>query len=190
MDQTGVSGKIIPLLFLFLFAVEISAQNVFICKNGTVKFYSAAPLENIEATCRNANSILNTLNHEIAFIVPIRSFKFEKALMQEHFNEKYLESDKYPSASFKGKINEDIEWEKEGEFPCTATGTISIHGVERTVTESGVVTVAGKEVRLDSKMRIALADFNISIPKLLFQNIADTVDVMVSTVFSPFEKKQ
>src|SRR5258708_2971172 len=91
----------------FISAIGTTAQ-VYKFNNGKVSFFSEAPVENIEAHSASLNSILNTMTNEIAFIVPINSFQFKKQLMQQHFNEKYVESDKYPEAAYKGKINEKI----------------------------------------------------------------------------------
>ncbi|HNQ61307.1 MAG TPA: YceI family protein [Bacteroidia bacterium] len=177
----------LSLLTLFL-AVSAFGQSVFIDKGGKVTFYSEAPLENIEAKHTGVNSILNTSTNEVAFIVPIRGFTFEKELMQEHFNEKYLESDKYPKATYKGSIVDSIDWSVPGTYIVTTTGTFSLHGVEKEIQEQGTFTVDGNKINLQSQFKIAIADYNISIPKLLFQNIADTVLVTLNSDFEPFKK--
>lgn len=164
------------------------AQSVFIEKSGTVSFYSEAPLENIEAVHSGVNAILNTQTNELAFIVTIRGFKFEKELMQEHFNEKYLESDKYPKATYKCNIVDSIKWDVPGTYEVGSTGTFSLHGVDKEISEKGTFTIAGNKINLKSEFKIAIADYNISIPKLLFQNIADTVLVKLECNFEPFKK--
>jgi hypothetical protein len=85
-----------------------------------VSLYSKAPIEDIDALSDKGTSVFNAATGELAFSVPIRSFKFDKALMQEHFNENYMESDKYPQAIFKGKINEKPDVTKDGIYPVTA----------------------------------------------------------------------
>ncbi|REJ82926.1 MAG: YceI family protein [Bacteroidetes bacterium] len=164
------------------------AQNVFICKNGTASFFSSAPLEDIEALNNGVNSILNISNQEIAFIVPIRGFKFEKDLMQEHFNEKYMESDKFPQATFKGKILDTLNWSSAGIYNVSATGIMNIHGVEKEKTLKGKLEVKNQEFTIESSFKVAVAEFGISIPKLLFQNIADTVSVNVKAHYLPYKK--
>jgi hypothetical protein len=195
MDTSGLSGKLNTMVnkistlsfFLCLFSWTAIAQTVFMSKKGEVSFYSYAPLENIEAKTTNINSVLNTGTGEIAFIIPMRTFKFERELMEEHFNEKYIESDKYPQAIFKGKVNEKISME-DGKYDVTATGTLSLHGVDKLITEPGSLTVAGKTLKLETSFNLAVADFNISIPKLLFENIADTVQVRINALYEPFKK--
>src|SRR5687767_2349221 len=97
--------KIFLILLITSFSMLSKAQ-LYTCNEGVVTFFSEAPLENIEATNSRISSLLNTSNNEVMFIVHIRGFTFDKDLMKEHFNEKYLESDKYPTSTFKGKINE------------------------------------------------------------------------------------
>src|SRR5882757_9087161 len=125
--------KKIIVFFLLALSLDTFSQNIFMLKEGEVSFFSKAPVEDIDAHNTSAHSVLNTTTREVAFLVPIRKFVFQKALMQEHFNEKYMESDKYPMASFKGKINEDVDFSKDGETKVTATGQLSIHGVEKEV---------------------------------------------------------
>ena len=181
--------KLFILAFIFFVkTATCTAQSVYSCKEGHVSFFSEAPLENIEAHSRGVNSFLNIATKEVAFIISIRGFKFQKALMQEHFNEKYMESDKYPNASYKGKINEDIDFTKDGTYPVTSTGKMTIHGVEKEITHTGVLTVKKKEINLKSEFHVAIKDYNITIPKLLFQNIADTVLVKMEANYIPYQK--
>ena len=137
MDTTRVPGKIKDMrkIYFLLIVVSLShtafAQSVFIADSGQVSFFSSAPLEDIKAESNRVNSMINTTNGEVAFMIPMRTFKFAKALMQEHFNEKFIESEKYPHASFKGRINQKIDLTKKGVVSVTATGKLTIHGVER-----------------------------------------------------------
>jgi hypothetical protein len=181
--------KISTVIFiLFITVVVCEAQPVFSCKEGQVSFFSEAPLENIEAHSNGVNSFLNVSTKEVAFIISIRGFKFAKSLMQEHFNEKYMESDKYPNATFRGKINEDVDFTKDGTYPVTSTGKMNIHGVEKEVTHKGTLTIKKKEINLTSEFNVAIKDYNITIPKLLFQNIADTILVKMNANYLPYQK--
>ncbi len=173
---------------LFVLVVTGNAQSVFSCKEGQVSFFSEALLENIEAHSTGVNSFLNVSTKEVAFIIPIRGFKFAKSLMQEHFNEKFMESDKYPNATFSGKINEAVEFSKDGTYTTTSIGKLKIHGVEKEVTLSGTLVVIKKEIKLSSEFYVAIKDYNITIPKLLFQNIADTVLVKMNVNYIPYQK--
>jgi polyisoprenoid-binding protein YceI len=178
--------------FAIILAITLSSlsafSQVYIIKDGSVYFYSKAPIEDIEATTNNLQAILNTNTKEVAFIVPIRSFQFAKDLMKEHFNEKYMESDKYPNAAFSGKIKEDIDWTKDGTYTATATGDMKIHGVKHQETYSGTVTVKGEDISMNTKFRVAIKDYNIEKPKLVFQNIADTILVKMDANFKPYKK--
>ncbi len=184
-----MKGKLLIVSFILcVLALDCNAQSVFSCKEGHVSFFSEAPLENIEAHSNSVNSFLNVSSKEIAFIISIRGFKFAKSLMQEHFNEKFMESDKYPNATFSGKINEAIDFGKDGTYMATSTGKLKIHGVEKEVTLSGTLVLAKKEIKLSSEFKVAIKDYNITIPKLLFQNIADTVLVKMNVNYIPYQK--
>jgi hypothetical protein len=175
------------VLLLLLSAAFCKAQ-VYTAKSGTASFYSAAPMENIEAVSNSIQSILNTSTKSVAFIISIRSFQFKKDLMKEHFNEKYMESDKFPNATYSGKINEDIDLSKDGTFSVTSTGKIAMHGQEKEITVPGTFTVKNGEATLESNFQLAVADFKIEIPQLLFQNIADTVAVKLNISYQPYKK--
>ncbi len=181
-------NKII-LLIVLLTSAHVKGQNIFIDKAGKVSFFSEARLENIEAVHHGVNAMLNTLTNEVVFIVPIRGFKFEKELMQEHFNEKYMESDKFPKATFKCSIIDSVSWSVPGTYHVSAKGILNLHGVDKEITESGVITVDGNRISLSSEFDIAVAEYGITIPKLLFENIADTVRVTLQSNFEPFQKK-
>ncbi len=179
--------RFLIILFLLIFQRSFS-QSIFVSNKGEVSFYSKAPIEDIDATSNSMNSILNISTGEIVFVVPMTSFKFKKALMQEHFNEKYVESDKFPNATYKGKIAETIDYSKDGEYTVTSEGTLSIHGVEKPRKETGKITISNGEIRVQSEFRVAVKDHDIEIPKLLTENIADTVKVNFSAKYLPFKK--
>ncbi len=176
---------------LLFFSVFIGfAQPIYTVKNGLASFFSAAPLENIEAKNTSIKGILNTSTKEVHLIIPIRQYKFEKALMEEHFNENYLESEKFPNATYDGVINESIDFTKDGVYEVTSTGKLNIHGVDQQRTEKGKLTIKGDEISLETEMKVKLADFKIEIPKLVFQNIAEVVDVKFSATLKPYKKPE
>jgi hypothetical protein len=177
------------VLFLGWFSFTATAQSVFISDSGHVSFYSSAPLEDIKAACTQVNSIINTVTGEVAFMIPLRGFKFAKALMQEHFNEKYLESDKYPHATFKGRIVDPVNFDDNGTHAISARGKLGIHGIEKDVLETGTLEIRNRMLVLNTRFYVALADFNIAIPKILFNNIADTVEVNLNAIYHPYQKK-
>ncbi|MFN4235252.1 MAG: YceI family protein [Bacteroidia bacterium] len=180
--------KKIILIFLLL-PTAIFSQPIFTAVSSEVHFFSAAPLENIEATNKDAKSLLNTETKEVAVIIGIRQFKFEKPLMEEHFNENYMESDKYKTADFKGKINENIDFTKDGEYDVTVSGKLTIHGITQERTIPGKIIVNGKTIKVNSKFPVALKDHNIKIPRAVIQNIAESVDVTVNISYEPKASK-
>jgi hypothetical protein len=187
IHSTSMRKIFLSLLASLIFAAGSIAQ-VFTAKSGSATFFSEAPLENIEAKSTSVQSILNTSTKSIAFIISIRSFQFQKDLMQEHFNEKYLESDRFPNATYSGKINEDLDLSKDGSYEVTSTGKIAMHGQEKEITTPGTFTVKNGEATLESNFPLAVADFKIEIPQLLFQNIADTVAVKINVTYQPYKK--
>ena len=124
---------IIPVTFL-LFALTVNAQK-YITKNGYVSFFGHTPMEDIKADNNQVASILDISTGEIAFQVLIKSFQFEKALMQEHFNENYLESEKFPRSTFSGKITNlsEVNFSKSGKYEATVEGDLLIHGVTKKI---------------------------------------------------------
>src|SRR5687768_6756891 len=127
---------------------------IYTTKTCQVSFFSEAPMENIEAHNKVSFPILNTANREIAIRVPITGFVFEKSLMQEHFNENYMESGKYPNAVFKGTINEAIDFKKSGTHKVTVTGKLDIHGVTQDRTLDGTITINGEEITFASNFNV------------------------------------
>lgn len=178
------------LLFIcaWLCASATAAQDVYTCKNARLSFFSSSPLEDIEAKTDKGAAAINLKTKDIFFKVPISSFQFKKKLMQEHFNENYLESDKYPFAEFKGKINESTEFNKDGTYPVTVTGTLNIHGVEKTYTAKGSMVTKGNTITVISNFNVRVADHGIKIPSLVIQNVAEVVAVTVNAIYTPYSK--
>ena len=176
------------ILFLSI-APSVIAQKVFLATGGMAYFFSATPLENIEAKSQSMTAVLTTGSNKILFNMPMRTFKFDKSLMEEHFNEKYVESEKYPKAAFKGIINETIDWSRDTVASVTATGTFDLHGVTREVTEKGTLKILGDKINLVVAFNITLADYKIRIPKLMTTNIAEVIRVNIECDFNPYVKK-
>lgn len=151
-----------------------------------IKFFSSAPLEDIEAVNESATSLVDLSNNALVIIIPIKSFSFEKELMEEHFNENYLESDDYPKAVFKGTLS---GWDNEqGSSKATASGTLEMHGVTQDVTIEGDIDFDGNTLKLSSVFMIKLKDYKIKIPKAVFYNIAEEVEVTANLTYKPYEK--
>lgn len=153
----------------------------FITKNGFIQFYSETPVETIEADNRSVNSAYDHESGMFVFQVLMKSFEFEKALMQEHFNENYVESDQFPNATLKGQIvnNADIDISKKSEIPVTVKGDLTIHGVTQKIEEEGVMKIDGDMIHGTSTFIVKPADFDIKIPGAVVKNIAEEIEVRV-----------
>lgn len=150
-----------------------------------VRFFSEAPLENIEADNKLSKGIINLEKKEIAFVVPIKGFHFDKALMEEHFNENYMESDKYPLATFKGSFDNLPELKQGVAVEVVFKGKLTIHGVEKDREIPAKLTLLpGGQILGETKFMVKTADHNIEIPKLVVKNIAEEIEVTVKAYFS------
>jgi polyisoprenoid-binding protein YceI len=181
--------KFLLLTALTLFvSVQLQAQK-YMTRTGHVWFYSETPMETIEAHNNQVTSMLDTETGDMVFAVLMKSFQFEKALMQEHFNEKYVESDKYPKSSFKGSISnlDGINFTKDGTYSTTVQGNLSIHGVTQSVTTEGSLKVAGGKIEASALFQVMPEDYKIVIPKMVRDNIAKIMDIHVEIVYEPFE---
>lgn len=174
------------LTFILVVFAHIAGAQVYLTRNAKVTFFSETPLENIEATNNTVSSLVNATTDSVLVKIKNTAFTFKNALMQDHFNENYMESSKYPVSIFRGKINQKPDYSKDGNYHVTATGRMFIHGVERIVTIGGTLSVKGNEINLFSEFTVKPADYNISIPKLVFNKIAEEVKV---TFNSSYQKK-
>jgi hypothetical protein len=181
--------KHISIILLAWLAFYQAGGDTYICKTASVSLYSKAPIEDIEAKTGSGASVYNSATGDIAFSVSIKSFKFDKSLMQEHFNENYMESDKYPNAVFKGKIQEHPDLSKDGTYSVNATGDLDVHGVKQARTIPGTLTVKGGTVSLSTEFMVKCADHKIKIPTLVFHNIAETIKIQVAATYSKYQSK-
>ncbi len=179
---------LITALFCTVFA---GAQDIYYTKKGQISFYSKAPLENIEAHNNEVTSFIDKKKNELAFSLLIKSFKFEKALMEEHFNTTYMESDRYPKANFTGKVKnpEAVKWGTDGFYQITVEGTLTIHNVSHPVTTQATVIIKDKNVSGTAKFNVRLADYNIKIPSVVAKNIAEVVEITVDCQYTPMQNK-
>ncbi len=177
--------KSIILIVLLFISTSVVGQK-YISEKSNIVFFSSALLEDIEARNEKAKSVFNADNGDIVFSIPVNQFQFAKSLMQEHFNEKYMESDKYPKTIFKGKV---LDFEKGSENNNVWTeGELEIHGVKRNVKIQGNLIFKGEKVIIESKFIVKLEDYEIEIPKLLFHKIAEEVEVTVNFEYKRYEK--
>jgi polyisoprenoid-binding protein YceI len=181
------SIKIFAIAVTILLSHSVMAQLMKGDKS-TVSFYSKTPLEDIDAKNTSIVSVMNTATKDIQIQVVAKGFVFKSALMQEHFNENYMESEKFPISTFKGKINEAVDFAKDGVTKVTASGKLIMHGVSKEITISGTVTVKGEAVTVDAKFPVKLEDYEIKVPSLYVKNIAEVIDVTMSSTLLPFKK--
>ena len=180
--------KSIILASLVFTVFSVSAQKYF-TKEGKVYFHSKTQMEKIEATNSKATSVIDFSTGAIEWGVLVKAFKFEKALMQEHFNENYLESNKFPKSTFKGKIENvsSIQLGKDGSYPVVIKGTLDMHGVSKPVTDNATFVVKGGAISGTSKLKVLLADHNITVPAVVKDNISKEVEISISADYSVFK---
>ncbi|MCW8991453.1 MAG: YceI family protein, partial [Flavobacteriales bacterium] len=167
------------IICLLVSTISISAQDLYKATDGEISFFSEAPVENISAINKDVKALINAKNAEVAFIVTNVGFKFEKPLMEEHFNENYMESHKYKVSVFKGKIIDEVDFTKDGTYEVTAKGTLDIHGVTVEREIKGTLTISNGKINLTAEFDVALKDHKIKIPKVVVKNIAEVVKVTV-----------
>jgi len=148
-----------------------------------LSFFSKAPFEDIYAVSDQGLSAMDMESQTVYFKVLIRSFQFEKALMQEHFNENYLESDQYPYAEFKGKIDNPIDPNFSGTVLVTVSGKLTIHNVTKSYKVPGEISLTSGKMIATAEFPVALADHRIKIPRILIKNIAEVVKISVSATY-------
>jgi hypothetical protein len=179
-------------IFISFFLLLIIAGNgqAYVTKTGFIRFYSDSPLEKIEALNRTVNVALDAGTGDLVFRVLMKSFVFEKALMQEHFNENYVESDKFPNSTFLGKVTniKEVNFSKDGTYPVTIDGKLTIHGETRQISEKGTFEIREGRVSGKAKFNIALSDYKISIPGAVTDNISKIIEITVDVVLEKFNK--
>lgn len=164
------------IIFLFLISSTLKAQ-IYTASEMYVHIFSPAPIADIEAVSNVAKAKLNTAKNEVEIEIPISSFTFKKALMQTHFNEKYIESAKYPLAHFKGKFKEPLNLEVDGVYKVNFEGKFSIHGVEKPKTIVCTFTVKQQKIIFDTKFKLMSADYKIVAPDVIYRKVGQEVSV-------------
>ena len=181
--------KTIIIIFALMVGYAAQAQQ-FVAKTGKAHFLSKTSMEDIEGTSNTAVCALNTGNKKIVVKIRNSSFKFKDGLMQEHFNENYMESDKYEYSGLDAVIVENIDFTKDGVYDVTIIGTLDIHGVKVQRDIKGKLTIkGGVPVNGTAKFEVKLADHKIKIPSLLGSNIAEVIPVDVDFNYEKYEKK-
>lgn len=160
-------------------------ESLFRIEEGSISFESNAPLEVIKARSGELRGLINPEKRTFAFSIPMSSFQgFNSPLQREHFNENYLESSKYPNATFSGKIIEDIQFDQQGTYSIRAKGVLSIHGIEQERIIKSRLTIKETVLEVQSDFTVLLEEHNISIPKIVYQKIAEEIQVQIQATFS------
>lgn len=154
---------------------------------GQIDFFSKTPLENIEARNKKVAAVVDAATGAVAVSLQVRDFKFERALMETHFNENYLETDRFPKAEFRGAIQnpKTIDWAKDGLYQAIVSGNLTIHGVSQKVTAPVQILVKDGKAGVTGTFPVRLADYNVKIPTLVAAQIAESVDVTVLIAMQP-----
>lgn len=184
----------IRVAFGAMFSIALLSGNAFAqggmfsTTSGTTSFSASTPLEDIEAENKKSQAILNTANNEIAIRMNMRDFSFPNKLMQEHFNENYMESAKYPTATFSGKIDKAPDYTKDGQYDVSATGKFTVHGVTKQRTINGKLKIEGGKISITSDFEVPLTDHKIEVPKVVFVKIAQIIKVKAQYILAPYKK--
>lgn len=176
------------LLLLALTGSQLIYAQKFMTQNGTISFFSETPVENIEAVNNQVSSVVDMETGKMAYSLLMKAFTFEKALMQEHFNEKYVESEKFPKATFKGQIQEfeNLNFDK-GSVEVKVKGTLSLHGESKEIVADGTIERKGDKLTLKSSFEVMVSDFKIKVPSTVEENIAKTIEVKVNAEYEKVE---
>ncbi len=176
--------NILFLLLLMIATTTVQSQKIFQTKAGTISFFSSTPLEDIEAVNTQVDSKLAT-NGQLVFMLLIKGFEFKNSKMQEHFNTEYMESSKYPKASFMGNIKNltEVNFEKDGIYKTNVSGNLEIRGIKKPISTTGNIEVKSGKITATSSFKIILADYNIQ-GGLIGSKIAKTVDVTVTCKYN------
>jgi polyisoprenoid-binding protein YceI len=183
--------NLILLLFAVVLATTASFGQKYFTKAGNINFdaTSASSPEKIEGVNRTVTCVLDTKTGNLQFAVLMKGFEFEKALMEEHFNENYIESEKFPKAEFKGAVanNDKVNYAKDGTYTATVKGKLTMHGETKDVETEGKITVQGGKISAIAGFNVLLSDFNISIPGLVADKVSKTAKINVACSLEPLK---
>lgn len=180
--------KSIACLILFINGFLLSpAQDLQVTRTGKVSFHAGSSLEDIDATNNEVASALNTKAGEIVFNVLVKSFHFRRALMEEHFNENYMESDKFPKAVFTGKFDNwnDVTLSKDGLYTVNAEGDLTIHGITKRMSVPATIAVSNGKVAARTRFKIKPESFNISIPGVVADKFSKEIEIVIECNYDP-----
>ena len=161
------------------------SQEKLICKSGIITFEASVPsFEEVKATNNSVTFVLNPTTGEIASLALMKEFRFKVALMEEHFNENYMESDQYPKAIFKGKIDGfDLNSLTAIPKDFTIKGTLELHGKSKAINVIAKVSKSTSGIKIVSNFSVKASDFNISIPSLVKSKVSNKINIQIASFF-------
>jgi hypothetical protein len=182
--------RIFLLFFFLIIALSVNAQK-YMTKNGYIGFYSHTSMEDIKADNNQVVGALDISSGEMVFQALIKSFHFDRALMEEHFNENYMESDKFPKSLFKGKITNlsAVDFSKTGTYNVTVEGDLTIHDVTNKISTKGTIEVVSGGINANSKFNIVPEDYKINIPGVVRDKFDKTMEITVTMKYTPIANK-
>jgi len=178
---------------LFAFILILSATILsavaqdYLTKNGKISLHSSTPIEDIDAENNEVVSTLNTATGQFNFAVAILGFKFEAKAMQDHFNgDTYMDSKKYPKASFSGKITDltKVDFKKDGTYSVTVSGNLTIKDVTKPISVPATITIKGGKVTARSEFKIKRADYNVKGEAVHEKKIGQVITLNVDCTYN------
>ena len=181
------------LIFLLVFSCFFFATNAqkYMTKNGFIGFFSHSPMEDVKGDNNQVASVLDISTGEFVFQVLVKSFHFDRALMEEHFNKNYMESDKFPKSSFKGKITNlsSVDFKNNGTYEVTVEGDLTIRDVTNKINTNGTLEVVSDGINANAKFNIVPEDYKINIPGVARKKIEKNIEVTVTMKYAPLVTK-
>jgi hypothetical protein len=182
--------NILSICLAILFTSLLSAQGKYFTRDGHIDFFSSTSVEDIIANNNKITCVLDSESGELEFAVLMKAFEFKKALMEEHFNENYVESEKFPKSNFTGKILniEEVDFTTDGLFEVRVKGDLTIHGETNEVETEGVIEVKGEDLKAFAEFHVSPEDYNIEIPGVVRDKIAKELLITVDVLLKPFKR--
>ena len=182
--------KIILINLDIVLSGALSAQGKYFTRDGHIDFFSSTSIEDIKANNNKVTCVLDAETGEIEFAVLMKAFEFKKALMEEHFNENYVESEKFPKSKFKGMIINigEVDFAKDGSYDVAVEGVLTIHGESNEVEAIGIIKVKGEDIVTFSEFHVSPEDYNIEIPGVVRDKIAKELLITVEALLKPFNR--
>jgi hypothetical protein len=179
--------RLIFLLAIVLSAIQLQAQTKYFTKTGVINFKAGTAMEDIDAINKSTVAIFDPGNGDIEFAVLNKGFEFKRGLMQEHFNENYMESDKYPKTVFKGRCEDlsKIDLTRDGTYPVLVKGKITIHGAQKEIEVPGTFKVVNGAISSEAVFKVLVEDYKITIPGAVKDKISPEVEIRVVCQYKP-----